>query len=58
MTYLEEAQVEIASIDYLCELGYEYIHGHVISDLKRKGYDQVVLLGRLGVYEIAKGTRD
>ena len=26
MTYLDEAQVEIAAIDYFRELGYEYAH--------------------------------
>ncbi len=27
MTYLEEAQVEIVTVDYFRELGYEYVHG-------------------------------
>lgn len=27
MAYLDEAQVEIATVDYFGELGYEYVHG-------------------------------
>jgi len=31
MTYLGEAQVEIAAIDYFRELGYTILHGTAIS---------------------------
>jgi len=31
MTYLDEAQVEIATVDYFRELGYEYVHGARIA---------------------------
>jgi hypothetical protein len=38
MTYLDEAQVEIATVDYFRELGYEYIHGaHIAPDLPAPG---------------------
>ena len=50
-TYLDEAQVEIAAIDYFRELGYEYIHGPEIApdgqSPEREDYDRVVLIGRL-----------
>jgi hypothetical protein len=29
--YIDEAQVEIVTVDYFRELGYEYIHGPVIA---------------------------
>ena len=31
MSYIDEAQVEIVTVDYFRELGYEYIHGPVIA---------------------------
>jgi hypothetical protein len=30
-SYLDEAQLEIATVDYLCDLGYEYVHGPQIA---------------------------
>ena len=45
-SYLDEAQLEIATIDYFSKLGYDYIHGPTIAP-ERAGYAQVVLLGRL-----------
>ncbi|MCD6328255.1 type I restriction endonuclease subunit R, partial [bacterium] len=51
MTYLDEAQVEIATVDYFRELGYEYVHGaHIAPDgeaPERDDYGQVVLVERL-----------
>jgi len=51
MTYLDESQVEIATVDYFRELGYVYIHGaHIAPDgeaPERDDYGQVVLVGRL-----------
>jgi len=51
MTYLDESQVEIATVDYFRELGYEYIHGaHIAPDGKapeRNDYGQVALVRRL-----------
>jgi hypothetical protein len=58
MPFFDEAQVEIVTVDYFRELGYEYIHGPVTaSDLptgqaggeapQRQDYAQVVLTGRL-----------
>jgi len=48
---LDEAQLEIATVDYFRELGYEYIHGaHIAPDgeaPERDDYGQVVLVGRL-----------
>ena len=52
--YIDEAQVEIVTVDYFRELGYEYIHGPVITpDLpdqqadvgasERQNYAKVVL---------------
>jgi hypothetical protein len=29
--YLDEAQVEIVTVDYFRELGYEYVHGPSIA---------------------------
>jgi hypothetical protein len=29
--YLDEAQVEFVTVDYFCELGYEYVHGPQIA---------------------------
>ena len=50
-TYLDEAQLEIATVDYFRELGYEYVHGPVIAPdgerPERTDYGQVVLVGRL-----------
>lgn len=31
MTYLDEAQVEIVTVDYFRELGYRYVHGPEIA---------------------------
>ena len=49
--YLDEAQIEIVTGDYFCELGYEYIHGPVIAPdgeaPERQDYAQVVLTRRL-----------
>ena len=51
MTYSNEAQVEIASIDYFRELGYEYIHdAHIAPNgeaPERDDYGQIVLVGCL-----------
>ncbi len=51
MAYLDEAQVEIATVGYLRELGYEYVHGPTIAPdgeaPERQDYGQVVLAGRL-----------
>ncbi len=48
--YLDEAQVEIVTVDYFRELGYEYIHGPVIGPdgeaPERQDYAQVVLTRR------------
>ncbi|MCL4692077.1 MAG: type I restriction endonuclease subunit R, partial [Candidatus Hydrogenedentes bacterium] len=49
--YLDEAQVEIATVDYFRELGYEYVHGPSIAPdgeaPERADYGQVVIVGRL-----------
>jgi len=49
-TYLDEAQVEIVTVDYFRELGYEYIHGPTIAPdgeaPERQDYAQVVLTRR------------
>src|SRR5690554_948166 len=49
--YLDEAQVEIVTVDYFRELGYEYVHGPSIAPdgetPERADYGQVVLVGRL-----------
>lgn len=49
--YLDEAQVEIATVDYFRELGYEYVHGPSIAPdgerPEQEDYDQVVVLGWL-----------
>jgi len=51
MTYLDEAQLEIATVDYFRELGYEYVHGPELAPdgerPERADYGQVVLIGRL-----------
>jgi len=51
MTYIDEAQVEIVTVDYFRELGYEYIHGPAIAPdgeaPERQDYAQVVLTRRL-----------
>jgi hypothetical protein len=31
VAYLDEAQVEIVTVDYFRELGYEYVHGPLIE---------------------------
>jgi len=49
--YLDEAQLEIATVDYFRELGYEYLHGPKIAPDREApehvDYGQVVLVGRL-----------
>ena len=51
MTYLDEAQLEIATVDYLREMGYDYVHGPKIAPdgeaPEREDYRQVVLVDRL-----------
>ncbi len=51
MTYIDEARVEVVTVDYFRELGYEYIHGPVIAPdgeaPERRDYAQVVLTRRL-----------
>jgi type I restriction enzyme R subunit len=51
MSYLDEAQLEIATVDYFRELGYEYAFGPDIAPdgerAERADYGQVVLVGRL-----------
>lgn len=50
-SYLDESQVEIVTVDYFRELGYEYVHGPSIAPdgetPERADYGQVVLVGRL-----------
>jgi hypothetical protein len=47
---LDEAQVEIVTVDYFRELGYEYIHGPQIAPdgdaPEREDYGRVVLTDR------------
>ena len=31
MTYLDEAQLEITTVEYFRELGYDYVHGPDIA---------------------------
>jgi len=51
VTYLDEAQLEIATVDYLREMGYDYVHGPKIAPdgeaPEREDYRQVVLVDRL-----------
>lgn len=51
MAYLDEAQLEIVTVDYLRELGYGYVHGPMIAPdgetPERQDYAQVVLTRRL-----------
>lgn len=51
MPFIDEAQVEIVTVDYFRELGYEYIHGPTIAPdgeaPERQDYAQVVLTRRL-----------
>jgi len=51
MAYLDEAQLEIATVDYFRELGYAYALGPDIAPdgerPERADYGQVVLVGRL-----------
>jgi len=51
MTHLNEAQVEIAIIDYFRELCYECVHGQDIAPgdplAERESYSDVVLRYRL-----------
>jgi len=58
MLPLDEAQVEIATVDSFRELGYEYGHGPVIAQdgerPERTDYGQVVLMGRLRNAALAK----
>jgi len=48
--YIDEAQVEIVTVDYFRELGYEYIHGPTIAPdgeaPEHQDYAQVVLTRR------------
>src|SRR5690554_294579 len=48
---IDESQLEGVTVDYLCELGYEHIHGPVIAPdgeaPERQDYGQVVLTHRL-----------
>lgn len=48
---LDENQLELATVDYFRELGYEYVHGPEIApdggSPERDDYGQVVLVGRL-----------
>lgn len=47
MSYLDEAQVEIVTVDYFRELGYDHIHGPVIAPdgeaPEQTDYERVVL---------------
>lgn len=49
--YIDEAQVEIATVDYFRELRYDYLHGpRIAMDSESPGWEnhsQVVLVGRL-----------
>jgi len=49
--YLDETQLEIATVDYLRDLGYDYIHGPQIApdgeSPEREDYGQVILIERL-----------
>ena len=49
--YLDEAQVELVTVGYLRDLGYEYVHGPDIApdgeSPERSDYGQVVLFDRL-----------
>jgi type I restriction enzyme R subunit len=51
MTKLTEDTVEQAAIDWLREVGYDYLHGSVIAPgepgAERAGYGDVLLVGRL-----------
>ncbi len=51
MSYLDEAQVELVTVDYFRDLGYDYHHGSVFvpddDAPERSGYGQVVLMRRL-----------
>jgi type I restriction enzyme R subunit len=51
MSYLDEAQVEIVTVEYFRDLGYEYVHGPQIAPdgdtPERADYGQVVLTRRL-----------
>jgi hypothetical protein len=48
MSYIDEAQVEIVTVDYFRELGYEYIHGPVIApEVEKASYaDKTVWLDK------------
>jgi len=44
--YLDEAQLEIATVDYFRELGYEYIHGtEMAPDDERPGWCYKLVAG-------------
>ncbi len=49
--YLDESQLEIATVDVFRELGYDYIHGPQIApdgeSPERQDYGQVILVNRL-----------
>ena len=57
--YLDEAQVEIVTVDYFRELGYGYGHGPSIAPdgdaRERTDYGQVVLLRRLASMDTLDG---
>jgi len=50
--YLDQSQVEIATVDYFRELGYDYAFGPDIGPEgerpEREDYGQVVLVGQSG----------
>src|SRR5258706_5657858 len=52
MDHFNEDTVELAAIDWLREIGYDYIHGGVIAPgepaAERMSYNEVLLLSRLG----------
>ncbi len=51
MSYIDEAHVEIVTVDYFRELGYEFLHGPVTAPdgeaPERTDYAQIVLTRRL-----------
>ncbi len=50
-SYFDKAQVEVVTVDYFRELGYEHIHGPQIAPdgetPERADYGQVALTGQL-----------
>ncbi len=45
MTYLDEAQAEIATVDYFRDLGYGYVHGP--ERLRSNGWSYVCIAAEL-----------